>query len=155
MTSQWSLHVLSRRNRSPAPWKKNGKLCTCNHGATRAILGQFRTFTLTAFVYLSLILFHNDLIEIYTPISVNAASWMTWKALYSPQLRIGLRWASHVFVVCFVLLFVFPYPLIYLYVTKYFLQTCLNDTWQTQGTSVLVLILCQLLKKTPCMLAHL
>ena len=49
-TSQWLL----RRNRSPDP-QDNGKLCTCNHALTRAVLGQIQAPTMTAFVYLSLI----------------------------------------------------------------------------------------------------
>ena len=63
----------------------NGKLCTCNHAVTKAVLGQFRAFTLHSFVYLSLILFHHDRIEIDTSISVIVASPTTWEAHHSPR----------------------------------------------------------------------
>ena len=65
----------------------NGKLCTCNHVVTKAVLGQFLAFTLHSFVYLKLILFHHDRIEIDTSISVIVASPTTWEAHHSPRAK--------------------------------------------------------------------
>ena len=46
----------------------NGQQCTCTHTVPMTVWGQFRAFTLTAFVYLSLTLFHHDWMEVGTSI---------------------------------------------------------------------------------------
>ena len=81
---------------------ENCKLCTCDHFVIRAVLWQFRAFTLTSFVYLSLDVFHNDGIEINTLISVIVASPRSWVSHHNlgcwwchSDLNLGINFFIH------------------------------------------------------------
>ena len=67
--------------------RDNGKQYTCNHSVPLEALVQIKRFTLTTFVYLSLIFVRHNRLEIDTSMSVIVASTTTCEAHHSPRLR--------------------------------------------------------------------